>query len=202
MTSVGKRPSLSSEVENAGLGNKCICEHADIWNPYGDDGDEEYVFSGSDDELGMEDLDDDDLSGSEYDDSMHGTESASLPADDEQPGSLPGPSTLQSPELESPPLPAPQTQSCRGRAPRSRPPRGRAPRSRPPRGRAPQSRPPRGRVQSSRPAEEERSSEWSSEPSDVIVQPFTMEVGPTFPMSADPMEVFYQFNHGRRMLRR
>ena len=186
-TATGK-PALCLEMARSSFSVSQVCQIL-----CGDDGDEEYVFSGSDDELGMEDLDDDDLSGSEYDDNMHGTESASLPADDEQPGSLPGPSTLQSPELESPPLPEPQTQSRRGRAPRSRPPRGRAPRSRPPRGRAPQSRPPRGRVQSSRPAEEERSSEWSSEPSDVIVQPFTMEVGPTFPMSADPMEVFSHF---------
>ena len=48
-------------------------------------------------------------------------------------------------------------------------------------------------MQPSGPAEEARSSEWSSEPSDVLVQPFTMEVGPTFPISANPMEVFSHF---------
>ena len=74
-------------------------------------GDEEYVFPDSDDDLGIEDMDDDDLSGD--DDSsfeMHDISSAIIPADDEffeqpaspppgpcdvQPGPLPGPSDVQ-----------------------------------------------------------------------------------------------------------
>ena len=109
-----------------------------------------------------------------------------------QPGLLLGPSGLQStpsglhtpsqlePPLPSPPSPQTQTQSRRGRA-------------RPTRGRVPQSPPRHGRAQSSRAAGGETGGEWSCEPSEVTVQPFTMAVGPTVPMSADPMEMFSHF---------
>ena len=79
----------------------------------GGDGDEEYVFSGSDDDLGMDDLDDDDISGDDDDLSgdddssfeVHDTGLASLPSDDEsieQPGSPPGPSDVQTGSLPGP----------------------------------------------------------------------------------------------------
>ena len=42
-------------------------------------------------------------------------------------------------------------------------------------------------------AGEESNDEWSKEPSDVTVQPFTMDVGPTFELSADRTEVFLHF---------
>ena len=46
----------------------------------GDDGDEEYVFSGSDDDMGMDDLDDDDISGD--DDDLSGDDDSSFEVHD------------------------------------------------------------------------------------------------------------------------
>ena len=140
----------------------------------------------------MDDLDDNGLSeDSECDETIlhtYGTASASLPGDNEpveQPGSLsspvPGPSGLQphSSRQQSPLLaPAPTLAS---------PPRPSRPPSRTrPRGRG-------RRAQPSRSAGEGSDDEWSKEPSDVTVQPFTMDVGPTFLLSADPTEVFLHF---------
>ena len=79
------------------------------------------------------------------------------------------------------PLPPSPTQSRRGRIQPTRP----ASRS--------QTRSRRGRAQPSRPAGEGSRDEWSSEPSDITVQPFTMDVGPTFQLSSDPTEVFLKF---------
>ena len=111
-----------------------------------------------------------------------------------QTGSLPGlsglrsnPSGLQSRSLVEPELPPPspppsRAQSRRGRAQCTR-------------GRAPLPRPSRGRSQPSRPAggESSKSDGWSAKPSEVIVQPFTMAVGPTIQMSADPWEMLSKF---------
>ena len=156
----------------------------------GYDGDEEFIFSGSDDDLGMDDLDDNGLSeDSEGDETIphtYGTTSDSLPGDDEpveQSGSLPspipGPSGLQphssrqqslllapAPTLASPPRPSQPQSRSRGRGRRAQP---------------------------SRSAGEESNDDWSKEPSDVTVQPFTMDVGPTFELSADPTQVFLHF---------
>ena len=113
----------------------------------GDDSDEEYIFSGSDDDLGMDDLDDDNLEGdSDYDEALetHSTGLESIPSSDEaveQADSLPGPSGLQShssrlqshpltgpasPPLLTPASPPPlqpqlQTQSRQGEARQCRP---------------------------------------------------------------------------------
>ena len=137
----------------------------------------------------MDDLDDSNPVGdSECDETLlntHGRGSENAPSDDEpveQPSPLPGPSGLQpyatrlrsrqtTPALPSlltpasPPLPPPyQTWSHQGRGQVTR-----------------------------RAGEESRRIEWSSEPSSVAVQPFTMDVGPTFQLSAVPTEVFLHF---------
>ena len=110
---------------------------------------------------------------------------------------------------QSRPVPPPPTQSRRGRAQPTRRAASPAPLQR--RGRARQSRPVpppptksrRGRAQpptraasqtwSSRSVGEESREGWSSEPSEVTVQPFTGDIGQTFQLSADPMEVFLEF---------
>ena len=100
---------------------------------------------------------------------------------------------------QSVPPPPSQPRSRRGRAQPSRPAspsqtrsqRVRAQQSVPPPPSQPRSR--RGRAQPSRPAGEESRDEWSSEPSDITVQPFMMDVGPTFQLSSDPTEVFLKF---------
>ncbi len=206
----------------------------------GDDNDEEFIFPGSDDDLGMNDTDDDDLEGDSESDEpseMCNTGTGNLSGGDEpgdQADSLPGPSgaalltplnRMQSPPLTMPvspaplqhrgrarlsrPVPPPTTQSRRGRAQPTRRAASPAPLQR--RGRARQSRPVpppptksrRGRAQpptraasqtrSSRSVGEENRDGWSSEHSEVTVQPFTRDVGPTFQLSAVPMEVFLEF---------
>ena len=181
-----------------------------------EDGDEEYIFSGSDDDLGMDDLEDDNLDGeSEFEQSlsqMQGPDSGSLPANDEsgeQSGPLPAshssPSGASSP-LQSPPLtpasppPLSRTRSLRRRrqqcpdplptpTPSVPPPKTRRRRAQP-NSPVPSPSPQSRRAQPRRPAGEESSNQWSKEPTDVVVQPFVMDVGPTFHLSADPMEVF------------
>ena len=91
---------------------------------------------------------------------------------------------------QSRPLPPSPNQSRRGRTQPTRPAspsqtrsqRVRAQQSVPPPPSQPRSR--RGRAQPSRPAGEESRDEWSSEPSDITVQPFMMDVGPTFQLSS------------------
>ena len=164
----------------------------------GDDGDE-YIFSGSDDDLGMDDLDDSNLEGdSECDETLldtHGRGSENIPSNDElveQPSPLPGLSGLQPYATRlrsrqttpaSPPLLTPARPPLLTPASPPRPPPSQT-----------QSR--QGRGQVTQPAgEESRRIEWSSGSSSVVVQPFTMNIGPTFQLSAVPTEVFCSSLH-------
>ena len=137
----------------------------------------------------MDDFDDSNLEGdSECDETLldtHGRGSENVPSDNEpveQRSPLQGPTGLQ-----------PYATKLRSRQTTSALPPLLTPAS-PPLPPPSQTRSRQGRGQVTRPAgEESRRIEWSSEPSSVVVQPFTMDVGPTFQLSAVPTEVSLHF---------
>ena len=137
----------------------------------GDDGDLDYMFPGSDDDLGMEDMDDSDElekqaeSESDADAEIESTDGNSPDVEN----SPPSPSETNSDNSTS--------GCCRGRG-RSR---GRG------LGRG------RGRRQGNQRCHEATTTsaeeEWS-DGSSVQVQPFSMNVGPTFPLEEEPVAIF------------
>ena len=146
----------------------------------GDDGDLDYMFPGSDDDLGMEDMDDDELerqaeSESDADAEIESTDGTSPDVEN----SLPSPSERNSDNSTS--------GRGRGRG-RSRG-RGRG-RGCGSHGRRCGS---RGRRQGNQRCHEATSAsaeEGWSEGSSVQVQPFSMNVGPTFPLEEEPVAIF------------
>ena len=141
----------------------------------GVEGDVDYVFPGSDDEFDADELQEEydildreqDQGGPGLDDSppcsplLHSPTSTSLREDSQS-----GPSS----SVESP------STAHRGRDAGSGSGRGRA------RGHG------RGQAMAGQPGREEN--EWTNEPSQMIVEPFTQPIGPTIQLGSDPMEVF------------
>lgn len=139
----------------------------------GDEGDVDYVFPGSDDEFDADELQE------EYDILDREQDQDGPGLDDSPPCSplLHSPtSTSLREDPQSGPSSSVESTAHRGRGAGSGRGRGRA------RGHG------RGQAMAGQPGREEN--EWTNEPSQVIVEPFTQPTGPTIQLGSDPLEVF------------